>query len=103
MQIKTGGWKQYYNDSNYTVMYNEDIVSLLVHTGNVSTTSNWQEFHIVLTHDWIKPNYHITTIGRDGSCLVRVDGSTGKIGFKNVRNATESIGGVFAEVVWKLR
>lgn len=42
-------------------------------------------------------------MGRDGSCVVRVDGTTGKIGFKNVRNVSESIPGVYAELTWKLR
>ena len=101
--IKVSGWKQYYNDTNYTVKYDDKFANLSVHTGTVSTTSSWQEFHTVLTDNWIKPAYHITTMGRDGSCVVRVDGTTGKIGFKNVRNVSESIPGVYAELTWKLR
>lgn len=91
------------HDSNYTVLYTDNLVNLLTHTGNVGTTSSWQEFHTVLNDDWIKPAYHITTLDRTGSCVVRMAGDSGKVGFKNVRNASESINGVYSEMVWKRR
>lgn len=75
----------------------------MVHTGNVSTNSSWQEFHTILTADWIKPSYHVCGMDRSGNCVVRIAGDTGKVGFKNVRNASESVAGVYAEIQWKLR
>lgn len=103
IQVNVKGWKSYYNDSNYTVYYNDKLVTCFVHTGNVSTNSNWQEFHTILTADWIKPSYHICGMDKSGNCVVRITGDTGKVGFKNVRNASETVGGVYCEIVWKLR
>ena len=75
----------------------------MVHTGNVNSTSSWQSYHTVITDDSLKPSYHATAMGRDGSCLVRMEGDTGKVGFKNIRNASETINGIFTEIVWAKR
>lgn len=103
IQIKVKGWKQYYNDTNYTVTYNEELVNLSVHTGNVGTTASWQEFHTVITNNSLKPIYHVSTLDKYGDCVVRITGDTGKVGFKNVRNTSQSLPNVYAELIWKKR
>lgn len=35
--------------------------------------------------------------------VVRANGENGKIGFHNVRNATESVPGIYAEINYRLR
>lgn len=42
-------------------------------------------------------------MGRDGSCLVRMEGDTGKVGFKNIRNASETVNGILTEIIWSRR
>lgn len=91
------------SDTNYTVLYNDSLVTILIHTGNVSSTSTFQEFHTVLNDNWIKPSYHVCTLDKNGDCVIRANGENGKIGFKNVRNTSQSLNAVYGEIVYKIR
>ena len=87
MQIRVKGWKQYYSDTNYTILYNEEFVSASCHTGDASISTSWNGWHNILVDTWIRPSRPVIALDVTGNIETVFNDNNTQIQFRSITGA----------------
>lgn len=102
VQIRVNGWRTYYNDTNYTINYNETLVQALIHTGSINITGTWNGFHTILNDDFIRPSSSVIGIDYTGQAYVIFNSAPNKrIEFKTIYSNTITMDNFHTNVLWR--
>lgn len=99
-QINVSGWKQYYNDTNYTVQYNNEFVNITVHTGSATVSTSWNEWHNVLNDSSLRPSMPVSTTSATGNVIIKCNDNSAKVSFKSNTGSTVTEY-IYGELLWK--
>ena len=99
-QINVKGWRQYYNDANYTVKYNNEFVNITVHTGTANVHTSWDEWHDVLNDSSLRPSMPVSTTSASGNVIIKCNDNSAKVSFKSNTGSTVSEY-IYGELLWR--
>ena len=101
-QILVTGFKTYFNDSNYTVTYDQEKVYFRMHVASNLSASSWNDLASVLTDTYIRPATSVCVPDFDGIFFIRCRDDSAKISMRSV-DGNSKTGWVYASATWQRR
>ena len=102
IQVNVAGFKTYYNDSAYTVTYDDKQVFFRMHVSQSLSATTWIELASVLNDVWIRPPTSVCVPDFDGIFFIRCRDDSAKIGMKSV-DGNSKTRWVYASATWQRR
>lgn len=100
IQCNVTGWRQYYNDSNYSVKYNNELVNVVIHTGTANVPTSWVGWHNILNDTSLRPSMPVSETDTSGSILIKASNNSPQITFKSITGSAVS-GQIYGELLWR--